>query len=74
MTVPPKGGGVRSHTPISKKLGLTQHNSGSVFPQVRSCVVCVCTVENPNLGGHHAPSAFRGPLWCLRCADGRSPQ
>jgi len=43
-------------------------------PPVRRCVVCGVPVENLNLGGHDAPSAFRGPLWCLRCADGRSPQ
>ena len=43
-------------------------------PPVRCCVVCGVPVENLNLGGHDAPSAFRGPLWCLRCADGRSPQ
>ncbi len=43
-------------------------------PPVRCCVVCGVPVENLNMGGHDAPSAFSGLLWCLRCADGRSPQ
>jgi hypothetical protein len=56
-------------------------NPGSRFAQgfahampVRRCVRCGVPVENLNLGGHDAPSAFRGALWCYRCADGRSPQ
>jgi hypothetical protein len=47
---------------------------GFAAPLVRCCVVCGCTVENLNWAGHDAPSAFRGALWCLRCADGRSLQ
>ena len=56
---------------------LALDNSGSGFAQgfahampVRRCVRCGVRVENLNLGGHDAPTAFRGPLWCLRCADG----
>ena len=41
---------------------------------VRCCVLCGCIVTNFNLGGHDSPCAFRGALWCLLCADGRSPQ
>jgi hypothetical protein len=65
--------------PISKLTGLrgayhfAQIVQGFAAP-VRCCVVCGVAVENLNLGGHDAPSAFRGPLWCLVCADGRSPQ
>jgi hypothetical protein len=47
---------------------------GFTVPPVRCCVMCGVPVTNSNLGGHDAPSAFRGPLWCLVCADGRSPQ
>jgi hypothetical protein len=61
-----------------KLTGWSDLNSGSRFAQgfvlaipVRCCVRCAVPVENFNLGGHDAPSAFRGPLWCLRCADGR---
>ena len=43
-------------------------------PPVRCCVVCDVPVENLNLGGHDAASALTGPLWCLLCADGRSPR
>lgn len=72
---PKKGGACTAHAPIPKlSTGLTQHNSDSVFPQVRCCVVCGCIVTNFNLGGHDAPSAFRGHLWCLRCADQRPLQ
>ena len=41
---------------------------------VRCCVLCGCIVTNLNLGGHDAPSAFRGSLWCFLCADGRPLQ
>ena len=47
---------------------------GFAAAPVRCCVVCGVPVENLNLGGHDAPSAFYGPLWCLRCADGRPLQ
>jgi len=64
-----------------KLTGLPEDNSGNGFSQgfapampIRRCVRCGVRVENPNLGGHDAPSAFRGPLWCLVCADGRPPQ
>ena len=46
---------------------------GFATPSVRRCVRCGVRVENLNLGGHDAPTAFRGDLWCLRCADGRPP-
>jgi hypothetical protein len=41
---------------------------------VRCCAVCGIPVTNVNLGGHDAPCAFRGHLWCLWCADGRPLQ
>ena len=43
-------------------------------PPVRRCVRCGVRVENPNLGGHGRAAVLFGPLWCLRCADGRPLQ
>ena len=81
MVAPPGKSEARRQTGRRAKLtGLTgayhfaQIEQGFAAPPVRCCVVCGVPVENLNLGGHDAPSAFRGPLWCLRCADGRPPQ
>jgi hypothetical protein len=75
-TAPPGNGAAALVKRRREKLtGLPQSNSRSAIvqgfaPQVRCCVVCGVPVENLNLGGHDAPCAFRGALWCLRCADG----
>jgi hypothetical protein len=80
MKWPPKGEGACSNAPIPKLTGLPGAYyfapivQGAAATPVRCCVVCGVPVENLNLGGHDAPSAFRGPLWCLRCADGGRPQ
>ena len=80
MKWPPKKDGALLQAPISKLIGLREAYyfapvvQAPAAPPVRCCVVCGVVVENLNLGGHDAPSAFRGPLWCLVCADGGPPQ
>ena len=74
-----KGTGVLLQTPDAKLTGLPGAYyfapivQAPAAPPVRCCVVCGVPVENLNLGGHDAPGAFRGHLWCLRCADGGRP-
>jgi hypothetical protein len=53
----------------------------SIFPQVfirrraatRRCVSCNCRITDRNLGGNDGRSTLSGPVWCLRCADGKAP-
>jgi hypothetical protein len=66
---------------VLKTAQLRSRYRSIVFPQLfrgrslplRRCVVCDSRVTNGNLGGNEGRSPLSGPVWCLRCADGKAP-